>query len=140
MISSWNSAQDFFPNICCLDLFHPLNSWLWLRSIKNQYLRQAKWSMKIKFAKISSIDDYIYVLEKNSRFATNFRKKKTKKIVTGLTSRGLVSFSRKSIFLQDSKTWSFTFAFPKFLTKKRWLKLLFPLIAAMWKRRSSYFR
>ena len=31
--------------------------------------------MKIKFAKISGIDDYIYVLEKNSRSATNYFKK-----------------------------------------------------------------
>ena len=48
----------------------------WLRSIKNQYLRRTEWSMKIKFAKIWCIDDYIYVLEKNSRHATNYFKKK----------------------------------------------------------------
>ena len=36
--------------------------------------------MKIKFAKISCIDDYIYVLEKNSRSATiYFKKKKNEK-------------------------------------------------------------
>ena len=32
--------------------------------------------MKIKFAKIACIDDYIYVLEKISRYATNYFKKK----------------------------------------------------------------
>ena len=61
--------------------------------------------MKIKFAKISCIDDYIYVLEKNSRSATDYyKKRKTKKIIAGLTSPGLVRFSRKSIFLQELKT------------------------------------
>ena len=50
------------------------------------------------------------------------RKRKTKEKVTGLTSRGSVTFSRKSIFLQDSKICSFTFAFSKFLTKKKMIE------------------
>ena len=36
--------------------------------------------MKIKFAKFACIDDYIYVIEKNSRYATNhFKKKKNER-------------------------------------------------------------
>ena len=61
--------------------------------------------MKIKFAKVSCIDDYIYVLEKIQDMQLIIsRNRKTKEIVTGLTSRGLVTFSRKYIFLHDLKT------------------------------------
>ena len=69
---------------------------------------------------MSCIDNYIYVPEKNIGSATDyFKKKKRKKIVTILAGHGLVTFSRKSFFLQDSKTCSFIFAFSKFLTKER---------------------
>ena len=45
----------------------------------------------------------------------------------GLTSCGLVTFSRKSIFLQDSKTCSLKFAFSKFLTKKKMIETTLPI-------------
>ena len=55
------------------------------------------------------------------------RKRKAKEIVTGLTSHSLVTFSRKPIFLQDSKTCSFTFAFSKFLTKNKMIETTLPI-------------
>ena len=54
--------------------------------------------MKIKFAKISSIDDYIYVLEKNSRFATNFRKKKNEKNSYGVDKPWFSKFFKEIYF------------------------------------------
>ena len=40
---------------------------------------------------------------------------------------GLLTFSRKTVFLQDSKTCSFTFGFSKFLTKKKMIETTLPI-------------
>ena len=75
--------------------------------------------MKIKFAKISCIDDYIYVLEKNSRSATNFRKKKNEKNSYGVDTPWFSKFFKEIYFPARLKNMVIYIRFSKVFNEKK---------------------
>ena len=83
--------------------------------------------MKIKFAKISCIDDYIYVLEKNSRSATNFRKKKNEKNSYGVDTPWFSKFFKEIYFPARLKNMVIYIRFSKDFNEKKIIETTLPI-------------